>query len=63
MYITLSLIHISPEAELRVEQDRRAVAREDAVEDHRPDVAEHDAADEVRHEEHRAVQVLSLIHI
>ena len=50
----------TPEAELRVEQDRRAVAREDAVEDHRPDVAEHDAADEVRHEEHRAVQVAAL---
>ena len=42
-----------------VEREQRlAVGREDAVEqDHRPDVAQHDAADEVRHEEHRAEQV------
>ena len=34
--------------------------RQDAVEDHGPDVTENDTADEVRHEEYRTVQVGSL---
>ena len=47
----------APEAEARIEQDARAVADEDAVKDRGPDVAEHDAADQVRHKEHRAEHV------
>ena len=37
-----------------------AVSDQKAVEDHGPDVAQHDAADQVRHEEHRPEQIGAL---
>ena len=50
----------SPEAVLGFQQDGGAITGEDAVEDHGPDITEHNAADEVRHEEHGAVEVGAL---
>ena len=50
----------APVAISRAEHDRGTVVREDAVEDHRPDIAEHDTADQVWHEEDRAEGVGAL---
>ena len=45
---------------LGIEQDGGVEAAEDAVEDHGPDIAQHDAADEVGHEEYGAEQIAAL---
>ena len=50
----------APEAVFRLHQDGGGPAAEHAVKDHGPDVAEHDAADQVGHEEDGAVEVAAL---
>ena len=49
--------HKAPEAVGAAGSEIGAVIFQDAVKDQAPDVAEHDAADQVRHEEHRAEQI------
>ena len=50
----------APEAVFGVHDDGGGELAEDAVEDHGPDVAQHNAADEVGHEEHGAEDVAAL---
>ena len=47
----------SPEAVFGLQQDRRAVAGQNAIEDHGPDIAQNNTADQVRHEEDRTVDI------
>ena len=50
----------APETVFRLQQHGGAVAHQDAVEDHGPDIGQHDAADEVGQEEHGAEDVGAL---
>ena len=52
--------HQAPEAELRFQHKGGVEVDQDALEDGGPDVAQHDAADQVRHEEHGAEHVGAL---
>ena len=50
----------APEAELCIEQNRCAVMAQNAVKNHAPDIAQHDAANQVRHEKDGPEHVGSL---
>ena len=50
----------TPEAVFGFQHDGCVEVAEDAVEDHEPDIAQNDAADEVRHEEHGTEDVRAL---
>ena len=50
----------SPKAEPGLQHHGGIVLHQNTVEDHGPDIAQHDAADQVGHEEHRAEQVRAL---
>ena len=52
--------HKAPEAVLRLQKNGGIITGENTVKDHGPHIAQHDAADEVGHEEHRAEQAAAL---